>query len=187
MSYTIINRFVTSNEAKDIKALLLNCLFLAVAAFLLIRFEKPRWWYDTIMAYPLGMLFCIYRKDFDKFAHKQTTFLSMLLLSILMFVLSYCLEHCFNMHEGCVYWLLWLGRVVAFIMISLLIMMKFKISNKFIVWLGVNLFPLYIYQRWPMILFAPYLSNNPYLFFSITFVLSCALVFVYKKIEVKLI
>ena len=43
-----------------------------------------------------------------------------------------------------------LSVLFAFIVVQ--ITMKIKISNSILCWLGINLFPLYIYQRIPMIL-----------------------------------
>ena len=110
----------------------------------------------------------------------------MLITAVICFVISYVPVYIFSIQIGAVEWIMWALRVTSLIMVTLLIMMKWEINNKFIVWLGLNLFPLYIYQRVPMILLSPYLANKPYMFFVVTFILSCLLVPIYKKIEVKL-
>lgn len=68
----------------------------------------------------------------------------------------------------------------------ILLMMKVKIGNGFLIWLGANLFPLYIYQRLPMIVLSTYFSLNPYVFIVLSFALTCAIVPIYKKIQIKL-
>ncbi len=72
------------------------------------------------------------------------------------------------------------------IVVIILLMMKFKIGNFLTVWMGVNLFPLYIYQRLPMIVLSNYITCNPYILFVLSFALACAIVPVYKRIQINI-
>lgn len=183
LSFTIVNKF----KGKHIEAIYLNLIFIAITILLLINAGKPHWWYDTVMAYPLGMMFGLYRKEFDGFISKQSIHLVSLLVSALSFCLSYIIEINFNINSGFVYWLLWIIRVVSFILLNILIVRRLSIRNGFLVWAGSNLFPLYIYQRLPMIMLAPSLAEYPYIYIPVTFFISCALVFGFKHIQIRLI
>lgn len=178
--------FIGFNQKSTLLPILFNGLLIVVVAILLLKSGKPQWWYDTILAYPLGMLFRLYKDKFDKFFSLASNYIIMLITAVICFVISYVPVYIFSIQIGAVEWIMWALRVTSLIMLTLLIMMKWEINNKFIVWLGLNLFPLYIYQRVPMILLSPYLANKPYMFFVVTFILSCLLVPIYKKIEVKL-
>lgn len=178
--------FICFNQKSTLLPILFNGLLIVVVAILLLKSGKPQWWYDTILAYPLGMLFRLYKDKFDKFFSLASNYIIMLITAVICFVISYVPVYIFSIQIGAVEWIMWALRVTSLIMLTLLIMMKWEINNKFIVWLGLNLFPLYIYQRVPMILLSPYLANKPYVFFVVTFILSCLLVPIYKKIEVKL-
>lgn len=178
--------FIGFNQKSTLLPILFNGLLIVVVAILLLKSGKPQWWYDTILAYPLGMLFRLYKDKFDKFFSLASNYIIMLITVVICFVISYVPVYIFSIQIGAVEWIMWALRVTSLIMVTLLIMMKWEINNKFIVWLGLNLFPLYIYQRVPMILLSPYLANKPYMFFVVTFILSCLLVPIYKKIEVKL-
>lgn len=178
--------FIGFNQKSTLLPILFNGLLIVVVAILLLKSGKPQWWYDTILAYPLGMLFRLYKDKFDKFFSLASNYIIMLITAVICFVISYVPVYIFSIQIGAVEWIMWALRVTSLIMLTLLIMMKWEINNKFIVWLGLNLFPLYIYQRVPMILLSPYLANKPYVFFVVTFILSCLLVPIYKKIEVKL-
>lgn len=166
-------------------ALWLNTFICVLIAIFLIIVGKPRHWYDTIMVFPLGMWFALYKSDIESFLTKSVNYSLLLILSVMVFFMSYGLL-VLDITSSVFDWLLWSMRVASLIFTIVLIMMKWNIGNKFIVWAGVNLFPLYIYQRLPMLILSPYLSDKPYVFFALTFALSCALVFAYKKIEVRL-
>lgn len=166
-------------------ALLLNTFFCVLIVVFLVKEGKPRHWYDTIMVFPLGMWFALYKSYIERFVAKSVNYIFLLIVSIVAFIMSYC-SFVLDITSSSFDWLLWSIRVVSLILTIILIMMKWNIGNKFIRWAGENLFPLYIYQRIPMLLLAPYLSDKPYAFFALTFAISCALVFVYKKFEIRL-
>lgn len=186
LSFLIVKCLKQNNGAAYRNALLLNTFFCVLIALFLVKEGKPRHWYDTIMVFPLGMWFALYKSYFECFVAKAVNYNFILIVSIVVFVMSYGLL-VFDITSSVFNWSLWSMRVLSLILTIILIMKKWYIGNKFIVWAGANLFPLYIYQRLPMLILAPYLSDKPYAFFALTFIVSCALVFVYKKIEVRLL
>lgn len=117
-------------------------MFFVIAAILLLS-GKPEWWYNTILAYPAGIFFS---KNKEKIIGLwKLRYWSILSALTLFFCVLYpfrldCISLKYNL----------LSILFAFIVIQLT--MKIKISNNILCWLGINLFPLYIYQRIPMII-----------------------------------
>ena len=69
--------------------------------------------------------------------------------------------------------------------------MMVKTGNAVLKWLGVNLFPIYIYQRIPMIAITKlagdgFVCNHPYVFIVSCFAVTSLIVVGYKYWQVKL-
>ena len=79
---------------------------------------------------------------------------------------------------------------LAFAFIVLLITYKIKLGNPILCWMGKNLFPLYIYQRLPMMLMASLypsiVFHHPILFMFTSTLASAILAHAYKFIKVTL-
>lgn len=69
--------------------MLLNTIIVLIIAYVLCKLDKSRWWYDTIICYPLGMLFALYKDRFNKFVSKKSTYAVGMVISLALFVLSY--------------------------------------------------------------------------------------------------
>lgn len=186
LSFSMLKRVPSGN--KSLFAIILTFIVLLLVGFLLVRAGKSRCWYDTILVYPLGMLYGEYKDRIDLFVNKKFSYITLFVCSLSLFILSYYTLFIdkTNMYGTIIFEFGWVIRVITAIFLTLLVMMRFKISNKFIIWLGLNLFPLYIYQRLPMILVSNYITCNPYLFYTLCFLITCAIVPVFKKIQVKL-
>lgn len=119
-------------------------LFLIIVVAAILKFSgKAECWYNTILSYPAGILFsknrqmivCLWKKHYW-----SILFTFVLFFCVLFPFKSDCISLKYNI----------LSVLFAFIVVQ--ITMKIKISNSILCWLGINLFPLYIYQRIPMIL-----------------------------------
>lgn len=80
---------------------------------------------------------------------------------------------------------------IAFALLTVLLIMKVKTGNAVLQWLGVNLFPIYIYQRIPMIVITNlagkgFVCNYPYVFIVSCFAVTCMIVWGYKFWRIKL-
>lgn len=170
----------------DIWGVIINIVVLLIIGILLDKAGKA--WYDTMVSYPIGMLFAIFKGKIDTYVMQKWTYPSCLVVCLFLFVLSYVYP--FFINNQSVTWggggIWWNVRIVSMIGTIVLLMMKIKIGNTFLVWLGVNLFPLYIYQRIPLIIISTYITCNPSILFSVGFALTCAIIPVYKKIQIKL-
>ncbi len=168
---------------------LLNFGLLIIATITLALAGKPSHWYNTIFAYPIGMLFGVFKKQFDSLVNRKYS--ACLIGVIICFAASTFFFFDKNLPIGensraIIHGLSWVIRVISFIIIVLMVMTKFNIQNKALIWLGGNLFPLYIYQRIPMIILSTYFDLNPTLFIIISILITCALIPVYGKMQFKL-
>lgn len=158
------------------KTLALTIGLLGILYAVLVTCKEP-YWYNTVVAYPLGMAACLTKERLDGIGLK--TYWAALAVSVLCLALTYIrhqdplgLVHSF--------------RTVAFTAVMVLLLMKLKVGNPVLDWLGKHLFFLYIYQRIPMILVAHFdpfgiTASRPLLFAGITFVLTVGLVPLVRK------
>lgn len=167
-------------------SIIINIILLFMSIVLLVKSGKGQWWYDTIFVYILGMLYCKYRGKIENFFYNKKNYAIFLSGFCLVLLFSFYMSFSNNLQFYGSSWLWWMIRAFSAIMITLLIMMRVKLCNKFIVWLGINLFPLYIYQRLPMIIVSTYISCNPFILITLSFFLTCLIVPLFKKIEIKL-
>ncbi|MBR5958592.1 MAG: acyltransferase [Salinivirgaceae bacterium] len=167
-------------------AALLNFGLLMIATIALALAGKPSHWYNTIFAYPIGMMFGLFKERFDSLVNKK--YAACLIGAVICFAISTLLFFDKNLPIGensraIINGSSWVIRVISFIIIILMVMTKFNIQNKTLIWLGGNLFPLYIYQRIPMIIISTYFDLNPTIFIIISILITCALIPIYRKIQ----
>ncbi len=116
-------------------AILVLTLLLIAALYML----KPFWWYDTLLAYPAGAMVA-WRKDwFIELARKR--YWVVLATSLLSFVLL--------INFGLAHVLTYNLASVMFAVLVVAITMRVKVENPVLVWLGANLFPIYISSECP--------------------------------------
>lgn len=164
------------------KALILLC-FLTIVYCVIMSFLKPWWWYDTICCFTAGALTAQYKDNIMNILKKHF---------YLILILSLC--GCFIFHE-----IIHIGRfaitnnirAVCFCVFVLTITYKINISGIILQWLGKNLFPLYIYQRIPMIVLSSisggiFCVQYPYFFIIASALLTLPFVWWYKNFKFNL-
>ena len=164
------------------KTLALTLALLCPLYVLLVHFKAPHW-YNTMIAYPLGMAACLGKKRLD--ALGKTGFYWPALAAGFI-----CLALTYIHHEDPV-GLVHSFRSVVFASVMVLLLMKVKVGNPALNWLGKNLFPLYIYQRIPMILLNHFdprgiTAGHPVVFIALSFVFTIALVPLVNKLTIRL-
>ena len=80
---------------------------------------------------------------------------------------------------------------IAFCFLIVFLSMKISINNPILIWAGKNLFPLYIYQRVPMIVLSyinggAFVSSFPILYTAVCLLVTLLLAYFYKYWAVKL-
>ncbi len=169
----LATRIATSARNRFLAILVLTLLLIAALYML-----KPFWWYDTLLAYPAGA-FVAWRKDrFFELARKR--YWVVLAISLLSFVLL--------INFGLAHVLTYNLASVMFAVLVVAITMRVKVENPVLVWLGANLFPIYIYQRVPMMvtaeLFPSFVASQAVLFCVICFAVTIAIASAYKYIKI---
>ncbi len=130
---------------------------------------KEAYWYDTIVSYPIGMLFSLYKPQIEK-ATRGYRWIGCFLLFLVLFLAS----HFISMSEilkvngatKMVNLLIFISTSSFFALTLVLLTMKLKIDNKALRWLGVNAFAIYILQRLAMIVCTEFELNRNSLVFA---------------------
>lgn len=137
--------------------------FVLCAVFVIAMHEvKDLWWYDTIMCYPVGMLFYVIKPYFDEIIKKNKVYYWVSLIA-LVGALGVCIMLSSNM------FVLFVKHIV-FAMVVVVATMKFSINNKILNFLGTHLFSIYILERIPMNILSEFGLTNKYLFVALSFV-----------------
>lgn len=169
-----INKYISS-----IILLILTILFV----FTLMKLGKDSYWYNTVIMFPLGVIYSLVKDKVDKIVMKSDiTYLLSLFITICLFFLSFKYRFSF----GIEIYTIW---VILFMMLVLLITMKISIDNKWLIWLGTHVFSIYILQRLSMIVlnYFGYTNSHRYISLIIVFVTTCLIATVFDKYTDKLL
>lgn len=122
---------------------------------------KNLWWYDTILAFPIGMLWSAYRKQIEKFCSEPQRY-----WAAFMVIASCFLLFLFGGRNYKAAFLFIASPLFGILVIML--SMKMKIGNAALNWLGTNAFAIYILQRLSMIVASEYgLNQNSFIFMAV--------------------
>lgn len=167
------------------RSLLAIFSILFVFAIVIARF-KGSWWYDTCLAYGAGCLFSFYKDKVEKVI--SSNYLMYSILGGGAFVTSYVIMLKAPVANSLIFMNI---CSICFSLFMVIITMRFQLKSKVLEWSGKNLFPLYIYQRIPMILFSVIgggclVSDFKYVYVVICAIVSIIIVHLYKYISIKL-
>lgn len=139
---------------------------------------KPAHWYNTMLVFPAGIYFALCYNSLERIIQKYYwLFLAILLAVFLLLHFGH-----FRPLHGLTFNL----KSIVFALLLVVLTMKVRIRNKWLIWCGTSLFPIYIYQRLPLILIwksagDTWLCANPNLYIAICFVLTLGLTLIYNK------
>lgn len=147
----------------------------------ILYFFKGSWWYDTIYAYAAGACFAWW-KDKVEFAIKKY-YRSLFIISLLGFVIFYNAD--MPKYFGIV------ANITALFMCMIMVLFsyKIKIESKVLEWSGSHLFPLYIYQRIPMLALSvmaggTFMAEHYYLYIVVSIIVTVFIALLYKYINI---
>ena len=173
--------FVSSRIVSGPRARFLVMLVLFTLLIGTLHVLKQSWWYDTLLAYPAGALLALKKDEFFELARKY--YLPVLACSLVLFLL-------FVNVGGHAYVVTGNLASVMFAIMVVVVTMRVKVQNGLLAWLGKNLFPMYIYQRVPMMVIAvafPILvALRPVIFCFASLVITVFLAFAYKYIRISI-
>ncbi len=170
-----ISVFISFIIAKD-KYLLGICLtlFLTITiVYIQMKLNRPGYTYNTMIIFPLGMIYSYFKEYIDKFINNDLRWLAILLSLYGITSFTY-----FKRYSGGIeFYSVW---IVSFSLILVLFSKKIILINPLLEWLGKRVFSIYILQRIPMTLLAHFNLNQHYVIFfvsSLFFTLILSLLF----------
>ena len=104
----------------------------------------PLYWYSTASAFAMGCVYCVFKNRIDDVV-QRVYWPCFVVVWIAFYFVHFRLGFEWHGVRSNVVTLLF---VIGFV----LLMMKFRMRNAALLWLGSHLFPIYIYQRLPMFL-----------------------------------
>ena len=139
--------FWMSARCLTVKNTRMVCLLVSVGVLsyiFVMSFLMPLYWYSTVSAFALGCIWRLAKERIDKSASRM--YWPCLCTAAIAFYIVYC-------RIGAE----WHGiranvATLLFVVVFVLLTMKFRFRNAALLWLGAHLFPIYMYQRFPMIL-----------------------------------
>jgi len=140
---TYISFTLCSDERKAVLSSFgLVCTGIFVLAYWNI---KQVYWYDTALCYVLGMAWSLYGSKIEKlFTSNRAVYL--LLVALLAAAVICLTPYEYEALGSSV-------RTCLFALFVLAVTMRVRLKNRILHWCGTHLFPLYILQRIPMIIF----------------------------------
>ena len=163
---------------KPVPSTILTTVLTCGLTVALIAAGKESHWWNTAIFFPLGIWFSLLRPAIEKIIQKNNiVYWVCFALSAVLFAGTHFLFCKTNkvivfMADG--------AFMMAFILIGL---MKFKIENAVLFWLGKNLFGIYILQRLPMRFIEHFgWQINPYIYTLLIFAIALLLAFVFGKL-----
>lgn len=141
---------------------------------LMMQWEIPTRFYNTILLFPVGMFYSLFRNKIEKICMKNDAcYVGACVITFVLYYWFYC-----HKKEHISYYILW---GMAFMMLVLLFTMKIQLQNTFLLWFGKNVFGIYILQRIPMNILK-YFRGGIYVERTYVFILSCFLATIFLTV-----
>lgn len=180
--FTYIGFIIFKDKLHYIPSIVTVTLLTAAYVVILLGFNlKGSWWVDTVIIYPMGMIYSLIKKPIEKFVNStDTIWLVLFICSIVATTVAYSLrDKSFLMREI---------AMVFFVIAVVLFTMRVSLNNKVLQFLGKHLFGIYILQRIPMILFKHIglADYNIYLFFFASLAVTIVMAWLFEKYVGKL-
>lgn len=171
----IILLFNKKIKLDNIYRIMLLSILTVIYMYIVTRF-KDNYYVDTILCFPIGMLYSYYKDKIDNLLKKKYR-ICIVIISILL-VGSYFLKN--NINNIYTYNIF----AIFFIIWIVIMTRRIKLNSKIITFFGVHTFWIYILQRIPMMILQNKLDN--YIYFIVCFGITILLSYFLKKITDKL-
>jgi len=161
----------------NFNSIMIVAIFSFIYIILIDNLKGYSFWYNTIFCYVAGMIFSYFRDSIVKYLSNNMSYFITFFLLCLVFLFGYMHQRNYLIYE--IY-------SICFVLLIVLLNMKFKIGNKIIIFLGKNTFNIYAIQRLFFILFKDLglIDYGIYVYFFVcllcTLLLSYILTYLYK-------
>lgn len=137
MTYVVLRSSLSKRMYQAVALFVISfALILSLYSF------KDGYWYDTLLCYPLGFVYSAYKEPIESFLKKY--YWAVFSAVGILFVVTYlCPNDAMSLRFNL--------TSMLFALAVVMVTMKVSIGNAPLIWLGRNLFPIYIYMRIPMI------------------------------------
>lgn len=157
--------------------------FLSLVSIVILYFLKSSYWYDTMLCFSFGMLYSSYKEKIYEFisGHYVSVICVLSFTVFLMLKYGYIVGG-FSYNIFSILFCLWI--------LTITIKVDFS-KNSFLKWCGTNLFPLYIYQRIPMIVLSTisegiFVRDYPVVYIILCFAITLLITYSYKYWTIKI-
>lgn len=166
--------FIVCRGNKYIGTAITTVLTVALV-YLMIRAKKPPYYYNTLICYPFGMVYGLFKDKIDKVVMKNDfIYTCFVAVAFAGFVFFYRMRG-----KGVEQFSL---CSIFFIAVIVLVSMKIRLNNSFLQLTGNHVFAIYILQRIPMMIFSKIgLTSHRYVFLIATFIVTLGMTFVFDK------
>lgn len=178
--FVIIFCYLTSWVAARNRLCTKVSLLIYGALLVSLSFTRPSYWYNTILSFPAGVLYSHYKTRVEDFCKRHYFGPLCALLAAFVVFRVYLIGVGID-PMGLIHNLLGIVFAVLIVLLS----MKIKITNMCLIWFGVNVFPIYIYQRLPMrvlskVLGSGFISHHVLVYMLSCFGLTLVIAYLYK-------
>lgn len=155
--------------------------FLLAAAYIILLNSKSNLvWYNTIFSFAAGLLFSQYKTQIEMLVQRHYWLFLPICLFAFLAVHTYKFTF-YGLKDN--------FSSILFAISIVVISMKIKVGNKALIWCGTKLFPLYIYQRIPMIFLSTFdggtfVTQHPFAYVWTCLVITIAIAFLYRSISI---
>ena len=167
--------YISAIISKEKEGLFFSLLLVMTIILIIILCKlKEEYWYNTLGAYFFGMLYA-------RYAEQITKMFNNLFVYVIGFAVCLCIYHITRTYSSML--ICYQFMSVAFAFLVVMITMKVKIGNRYLLFWGENLFAAYMLQRIPMIVLQKYsVAANPIVYFLYVLTFTGLLVILYSKI-----
>ena len=157
------------------RVLIIITLLCLVYIALVSRF-KSGYWFDTILAFPLGCFTSLYKEKLTIAGGKFLLWVTLCVICLMLLLVAKngCIPSSFVNSQL---------ALIGFILLIVYLSMKIKFKSKILSWFGAQVFGVYILQRLPMNFgqFMHWNEQNIYLYFVFCFAVTLILAIAFHK------
>lgn len=167
-------------RGRELDAVTVGRISVATLAFMLALLcaGKGDYWYNTLLCYPLGMWFFLYKGRIEAFLSKGSRYWPVAVLTVAAFLLAH------KMWERSLFF--YVLTMLLFTLCVVLFTMKVQLRSPVLMYCGRHLQGLYLLQRIPFIFLGDYLpwKSGPgvYLYFALGVAMTFLLEAVFSRV-----
>ena len=152
-------------------------VFTIFVVFVFMKVGRPNYYYNTLVIFPVGCWYALVKERVDQFLWKND-FRFMSVSSVV--ICAYCFAYMYRWKYGIEGYTVW---GLLFVLVFLIVTMKFSFKSDLIGWFGDHVFSVYILQRIPMMILSHYgwFANRKYMFLILSVLFTVVLAVLFER------